>query len=112
MLYKVFVFVNEAGYISAVNSSAFLSDATGWTEVDSGTGDRFHHAQGNYFPAPILTEGGAYRYKLANGVPVECSAEEIAEQEAANQTEPETPAGDSSVWDDLDGAYQEGVDSV
>lgn len=28
------------------------------------------------------------------------------------EPEPETPPGDSSVWDELDAAYQEGVDSV
>lgn len=47
--------------------------------------------------------------------------EEIAKREAYNgeytieddgQPEPETPAGDPSVWDELDAAYQEGVDSV
>lgn len=112
MLYKVFVLVNAAGYITAVESSEFLPDTAGWTEIDSGTGDRYLHAQGNFFPTPIITEGGAYRYKMEDGAPVECTAEDIAKQEAANQPEPEPPAGESSVWDDLDGAYQEGVDSV
>ena len=86
--YIVYVKTNESGYITAVSSSAFLSELSGWTEIDRGTGDRYHHAQGNYFPQPIMTDGGAYRYKLVDGLPVECTPEEIAEQEAANHTEP------------------------
>lgn len=81
--YIVYVKTNENGYITAINSSEFLSDTTDWTEIDSGYGDKYHHAQGNYFPQPIMTESGVYRYKLVDGAPVECTAEEIAEQEAA-----------------------------
>lgn len=94
MEYIVYVKINPAGYITAVNSSAFLTDLTGWTEIDSGTGDKYHHAQGNYFPLPLMTEGGAYRYKLVNSKPVECTPEEIQEQEEANQPEPTPSPGD------------------
>lgn len=114
MEYIVYVKPNDSGYITAVNSSAFLTDTTDWAEIDRGYGDKYHHAQGNYFPQPITTDGGAYRYKLVDGVPVECTAEEIAEQEAALEPEqpvPE-PGDEPSVWDELDAAYQEGVDSV
>ena len=79
--YIVYIKTNTNGYITAVISSAFLPDTTGWTEIDRGYGDKYHHAQGNYFPLPIITDGGAYRYKLVDGKPVECSAEEIADQE-------------------------------
>ena len=81
--YIVYVKPNDSGYITAVNSSAFLSDTTGWVEIDSGYGDKYHHAQGNYFPERIWTDGGAYRYKLVGGKPVECSSEEITAQEEA-----------------------------
>ena len=81
--YIVYVRTNSNGYITAVNSSAFIADTTGWTEIDSGYGDKYHHAQGNYFPKTIITDVGAYRYKLVDGQPVECSAEEIAAQEEA-----------------------------
>ena len=83
MDYIVYVNPNDSGYITAVNSSAFLPDATGWTEIDSGYGDKYYHAQGNYFSQPIRTMGGAYHYKLVDGKPVECTAEEIAAQEEA-----------------------------
>lgn len=85
MEYIVYVRPNESGYITDVNSSAFLTDSTGWVEIDRGYGDRYHHAQGNYFQQPIYTMGGAYRYKLVNGIPVECTAEEIVKQEKAIQ---------------------------
>ena len=83
MEYIVYVKTNSIGYITAVNSSAFLTDTSGWTEIDSGYGDKYHHAQGNYFPQPIIAMGGAYRYKLIDSTPLECTAEEIAAQEEA-----------------------------
>ena len=81
--YIVYVKPTDAGYIAAVNSLEFLPDTTGWVEIDRGAGDRYLHAQNNYFDQPIRTESGVYRYKLVNGKPVECTAEEIAAQEAA-----------------------------
>lgn len=81
--YIVYVKPNGLGFITAVNSSAFLSDTAGWVEIDSGYGDKFHHAQGNYFPEPIVTMSGAYRYKLVDGEALECTEEEISQQEVA-----------------------------
>ena len=85
--YIVYVKPNSNSYITAVNSSAFLTDTAGWTEIERGYGDKCHHAQNNYFPQPICTESGVYRYKLVDGKPVECTAEEIAAQEKANKPE-------------------------
>ena len=75
--YIVYVKHDEKDRIIAVNSSAFLTDLTGWTEIDSGYGDKYHHAQGNYFAKPICDGRGVYRYKLANGQPVERTQEEM-----------------------------------
>lgn len=94
--YIVYVKTDSNGHITAVNSSAFLPDTTGWTEIDSGFGDKYHHAQGNYFPQPIRTMGGACRYKLVDGQPVECTAEEIAAQEEALKPVP-TPSLENRV---------------
>lgn len=105
--YVVYVKINEAGYIVSVNSSAFLSDLTDWQEIDRGYGDRYHHAQGNYFPKSVTTESGVYRYKLVNGKPVECTAEEIAEQEAAIP-EPYDEAADMAAALDLLGVTVDG----
>ncbi len=92
--YIVYVKTDSNGYITAVNSSAFLTDTAGWTEIERGYGDKYHHAQGNYFPQPIITMGGAYRYKLVDGTVVECTEDEIAEQEEANRTDPVTTTDD------------------
>lgn len=81
--YKVYVFVNSNGYITSVNSSSFLNDISGWIQIDEGFGDKYHHAQGNYFSKALLTEEGAYNYKLVDGAPVECTSEEISAQEEA-----------------------------
>lgn len=75
--YIVYVKTDNENRITAVNSSAFLPDATGWTEIDSGYGDRYHHAQGNYFDKPVMDDRGIYRYKLVDGIPVERSQEEM-----------------------------------
>ena len=96
MEYIVYVRTNSSGYITTVNSAAFLTETTGWEEIDSGYGDKYHHAQGHYFTQPIITDSGAYRYKLEDGKPVECTAEEIAAQEEALQPVP-TPTLESRV---------------
>ena len=61
--YIVYVKVDESNRVTSINSSAFLADVTGWTEIDSGYGDKYHHAQGNYFDKPLCDERGIYRYK-------------------------------------------------
>jgi hypothetical protein len=70
-LYKVYVKTDDMNRIIAINSDAFLPDTTGWTQIDEGEGDRYHHAQGNYFPFPIMDDEERYRYKLADGVVAE-----------------------------------------
>ena len=68
--YKAYVKTNADGIITAVNSSAFLSDTTDWTEIDNGRGDRYHHAQGHYLDEPLTDENGIYNYLLIGGKPV------------------------------------------
>jgi hypothetical protein len=63
--YIVYVKPDAKNRIQAVNSSAFLLDTTGWREIDRGFGDRYHHAQGNYFPKPIYDHRGIHRYMTA-----------------------------------------------
>ena len=75
--YIVYVRADDAGRITAINSSAFLADVTGWTEIDSGYGDKYHHAQGNYFDKPLYDDRGICRYKLVDGKPVERTQEEM-----------------------------------
>ena len=75
--YIVYVKTDAQNRITSVNSSAFLTNTDGWAEIDRGFGDRYGHAQGNYFPMPIMDERGIWRYKLAEGVPVERTAQEM-----------------------------------
>lgn len=74
---KVYVRTDENGRIIAVNSSVFLRDTDGWVKIDEGYGDRYHHAQGNYLPGPLMDERGILRYKLEDGQPVERTQEEM-----------------------------------
>lgn len=73
----VYIRVDDADRVVAVNSSAFLQDTDGWVEIDRGHGDRYHHAQGNYLPGPLMDERGVYRYKLEDGAVVERTPEEM-----------------------------------
>lgn len=75
--YKVLVRVDAAGRVVEINSDAFLTDTAGWVEIDHGTGDKYHHAQGNYLPGPLMDWRGVYRYKLEGGAVVERTAEEM-----------------------------------
>lgn len=74
--YHVYVQTDGQGCILAVNSSAFVPAEWG-TEIDSGLGDKYHHAQGNYFSGGVYTEDGIPRYKLADGEAQERTEEEI-----------------------------------
>ena len=80
--YHVYVQTDEQGRIIAVNSSAFVPPEWG-TEIDSGLGDKYHHAQGNYFPTGIYTGDGIPRYKLVDGAAQERTEEEIEADRAA-----------------------------
>ena len=60
--YQVYIVIDGKNRIVSVDSSAFLSDTTGWVQIDEGTGDRYHHAQGNYFPKTLYDERFIPRY--------------------------------------------------
>lgn len=85
--YTVYIRTDEAGRIVEINSSAFLGDTAGWTAIDEGYSDKYHHAQGNYFPQPLYDVRGCANYKLENNIPVERSDEE-KEAEIANRPAP------------------------
>lgn len=64
---KVYVRVNENEEITEVASSIFIKDLTGWIEIDSGFGDKFAHAQTQYFEKPLINDYGSYNYRYING---------------------------------------------
>ena len=86
--YIVYVKIDEQNRIIAVNSSAFLTDINGWTEIDSGFDDKYHHAQGNYFDKCIYNDLGICQYKFVDGMPAERTQEEM-DEEYANLPMPE-----------------------
>lgn len=102
-IYKVYVLPDAENRITAINSDAFLPDLTGWVQIDEGEGDKYHHAQGNYFPLPIVDERGIYRYKLDNGAAVERTAEEMD----ADYVEPVEPEPEPSDLEARVGAMEE-----
>ena len=81
--YAVLVRVDDEGRVTEINSSAFIQNASGWTQIDSGYSYRYHHAQNNYLPAPLMDDRRIYRWKLEDGRAVERSEEEMDADYAA-----------------------------
>ena len=81
--YKVYIKINAENIVTDINSSAFLSDLTGWTEIDEGTGDKYHHAQGNYLPLGLMTDDGIYRYEYVDSELQERTEDEIQKERDA-----------------------------
>ena len=56
--YIVYIRTDSSNRVLEINSSAFLADTEGWTQIDEGWGDRYHHAQGNYLDGPLYDDNG------------------------------------------------------
>ena len=85
---KVYVLLDSYGYITRIDGGYTIGNITApenWVLIDEGNGDKYNLCQGNYFPQPIRTMGGAYRYKLIDGMVTECSESELLEQEEAQK---------------------------
>lgn len=104
--YLVYIRADDAGRVVEINSSAFLDDTDGWVQIDSGHGDRYHHAQGNYLPGPLVDERGVYRYKLVGGEIVERTAEEMDGDYTPPEPEPDSAARLRAVEETL-AAYED-----
>lgn len=87
--YVVYAKTDDQQRITEVNSSAFVGEDWG-VEIDRGVGDKYHHAQGNYFPQSVYTMDGFPRYKLVDGKPVERTEEEIQADRDAMPPSPPT----------------------
>lgn len=64
---KVFIKVNSHNEIIGVNSEIFIKDFTNWNMIDKGFGDKYAHAQSQYFAKPLITDNGTYQYRYVNG---------------------------------------------
>lgn len=70
--YKVYVKLDENNCITGVESDLNLEDTTGYVQIDEGLGDKYAHAQGNYFDVnngdkPLRDELGRCNYKYTDG---------------------------------------------
>lgn len=61
---SVYVKTNAGGYITEVGSDIFIKDLTGWIKIDEGYGDKYAHAQSQYFDKPLVDDFGNYNYKF------------------------------------------------
>ena len=91
------------------------ADTTCWIEIDEGTGDKYNLCQSHYFDGGLYTEDGIPRYEWTGEAAV-LRSEDAIEQDRASVAQPEQPPTqqetESSVWEELDAAYREGVNSA
>lgn len=78
--YKVYVQIDSNNCITGIESDLTLKDTTGYIPIDEGAGDKYSHAQGNYFTLdgkePLRDMQGKYNYKLIDNKPVELTEAE------------------------------------
>ncbi|MCH5207528.1 MAG: hypothetical protein J1F04_01480 [Oscillospiraceae bacterium] len=92
---KVYVKTDARGGITEIASSVFLDDTDGWTEIDSGHGDKFAHAQNHYLEKPLFDENdGIPLYKWDGERVIQRTEEEIASERAAILNSPERRASE------------------
>lgn len=60
----VYVKVDESGFVTDVGSDVFIEDLDGWIKIDEGVGDRFVHAQTQYYDSPLIDFAGNFKFKL------------------------------------------------
>ncbi len=105
----VYVKTDEDSTIIDINSSSFLTDFNGWTQIDEGIGDKYHHAQGHYFENGLIDENGCYNYKLVDGTVMERTVSEkqadIENGPAPAPTPDEKMAELQGRLDTIDGAF-------
>ena len=68
---KVYIKINSNNNIVDINSEIFIKDLTSWVYIDEGYGDKYTHAQSQYFEKPLINEEGKYNYKYLYGKIVE-----------------------------------------
>ena len=60
---SVYVKINNDGFITDINSEVFIKNFAGWQKIDEGYGDKFAHAQSQYFER-LLDDDGTYINKI------------------------------------------------
>ena len=86
---QVYAKTDTAGRVDQIGSSVFLTDLTGWVQIDEGEGDRYAHAQGNYLEKPLTDADGTHNYILdGSAIREATAAEKEAEKASFPGTEP------------------------
>lgn len=88
---KVYVLLDDRSRVLRCEGGYTMSnidDASKWTYIDEGTGDRYNLCQSHYLDGGLYTMQGVPRYKYEGGTCVLRSEEEIAE-DVANLPKPE-----------------------
>lgn len=67
---RVYIEIDKDNNIIKVFSSDFEKPQTTSILIDSGLGDKFRHAQSQYFDKPLMNENGeyCYAYSVEGGV--------------------------------------------
>ena len=68
---KVYIKINSNNEIVDINSEIFIKDLTNWIYIDEGYGDKYAHAQSQYFDKPLINEDGQFNYKYENSEIIE-----------------------------------------
>ena len=113
--YKVYIKIDDYNNIIAINSSAFISDPSEWIQIDEGVGDKYHHAQGNYFEKSIMNDKGIYRYKYVENKVIEKTDEEMEEKYIPPKpikTDSERITAIEQQLVAYENAYRDGVQSI
>ena len=113
---KVYIQIDTEGRILRCEGGYTTpADLTGWIEIDEGNGDRYNLCQSHYFDGGLYTMDGIPRYEWT-GEEAVLRSEDAIEQDRASVAQSEQPPTqqetESSVWEELDAAYREGVNSA
>ena len=75
---KVYIKIDKNNCITGVESDLTLKDATEYVQIDEGNGDKYVHAQNNYFPKekPLRDIRGRCNYKYIDSKVIELTEEE------------------------------------
>lgn len=76
--YKVYVITDENKCIINIESDLTLKDTEGYIQIDEGSGDKYVHAQRNYFPKEksLRDNLGRCNYKLIDKKVIELTDDE------------------------------------
>lgn len=102
--YKVLIKIDNAGNIISVDSDAFVASPDDWIQIDEGIGDRYHHAQNNYFPKSKYDDRGILRYTY-----VKDGSPKWRERTQEEMDEDYTPLAHKPTAEELLEALLEGV---